>query len=253
MKNIQVAICDSNPKDRDNFVAKCRNWSTKYGISMDFILYEHSNLLLLDVERSQDKEKLFNVLLLEVNDDYSESIATAIKLRMQGYVGQIIFIDNGCGKDEVPKEAIEKIFAAQGADYMTKESNRFEEILHRVIAIIQEEETEYVLYNRVGEYRQIALHDIRYFDVHKNLVCVHFNDKKFEFLSTLTKVYTQLSERGFYRIHRTCVVSFSHVRSVNNTEVELSCGTKLPIGRSTVEPFRKALSNYKRIVSREGR
>ena len=246
MRSIQIAICDSSQEDREHYAALCQELGQRAELVLRIKQYESSSDMLFDLDSPKLREEL-DILFLAADAPAYDGIETAYTLRRMGYGGQIIFM-----AQDHPGKRIEDIFEAQGADYLLKSSShRFEPIFERAIETVREIREEYVLYNRVGQYRQIAISDILYFDVRKNLVCVHYNHDSFEFLSTLTKVQMQLCERGFSRIHRLYVVSLDHVRSLTYTEAELSDGTKLPVGRTYYAAVKDALESWQGSNSQE--
>ena len=246
MRIIRIAICDRSRKDREYYASRCRELGQSCSLNLRIRLYESSSDLFFDLDSPKLREDL-DILFLEADAPEYDGIETAFTLRQIGYSGQIIFLAH-----KNPGDRIEEIFETQGSGYLLKRvPDHFESVFHRAIDTVMELREEYVLYNRVGEYRQIAISEILYFDLKKNQVCVHYNQEYFEFLSTLKKVQIQLSERGFCRIHRLYVVSLDHVRRLTYTEAELSDGTKLPVGRTYYAAFKEALENWRRSESQE--
>ena len=246
MKQIRIAICDNDPNDRLLFDNRCKKWGEVNNIRVETIIYENNFVLLSDT-----KSKTFDILLLEYDENEEDGVLVAQKMRSVGYVGQIIFLANNKSNNSIHNRKVEEIFEAQGAEYFLKINSlrRFESVLKKVVGLVRESTTEYVQYGRIGEYRQIAVHDIRYFDVRKNLVCVHYdNDKNFEFLSTLDKVSNQLCDRGFFRIHRCFLISLEHIRRLTFKEVEMSCGTIIPVGRSNYALCKEAFIKYRNFL-----
>jgi len=213
---------------------------------MEIQLYDNS-AELLTIIGSLSNEKQFDILLLEYDENDNDGIKLAHKLRSMGYIGQIIFLANNKLNNFIHNSKVEEIFEAQGTEYFLKINSlrRFESVLNKVVNLICQQTTEYIQFGRLGgEYRQIAIHDIRYFDIYKNLVAVHFKNEKFEFLSTLSRISNQLCERNFIRIHRSYMVSLVHIRRFMYEEVEMSCGTKLPVGRSYYTDSKRDYNKY---------
>ena len=54
----------------------------------------------------------------------------------------------------------------------------------------------------------------------------------------------ELSQDGFFRIHRGYLVSLNHVKSVNKGEVTLTDDTVLPVSRSKEKELKNALFQH---------
>jgi len=239
MKTVNIAICDSNPKDRKLFENLCLAWAEN-NIPLSIKTYEDQIELFLE-------EITFDILLLEFDEVSGVGLKTAKKLRNIGYAGEIILLANNKTKNIISNIQLEEIYETRSADYFLKINShrRFESVFSRVVNMVRNQAAEYILFNRIGEYHQIAIDSIRYFDIYKNFVCVHFNvNETFEFSSTLAKVSKELSDKGFLRVHRCYLASMAHILRLTYDEVEMTCGTKLPVGRTFYYSCKEALALF---------
>ena len=88
----------------------------------------------------------------------------------------------------------------------------------------------------------IDLNDIIYFQAeNKNIYVVTRNGYTKENTS-LTKIEEKLPKEQFFRIHRTCIVNLSYIKSFTKERLLLDTGVELPISRRRFTAFEKAFS-----------
>ena len=61
---------------------------------------------------------------------------------------------------------------------------------------------------------------------------------------TLSAIEERLSEKLFFRCHKSFVINFKHVTSFNHTNIILDNSDKITISRQKYNPFRQAYSEY---------
>ena len=75
-------------------------------------------------------------------------------------------------------------------NYLVKDvssEERIEEVLLKAIEEAKEKKSEYLLLTGVGEYRNVPISDIRYFEIMQKIVTVYYADATFEFVSTMER------------------------------------------------------------------
>ena len=74
-----------------------------------------------------------------------------------------------------------------------------------------------------------------YFEVKKRIVTVYYENKNFDFYSTLGKVEYMMRDKEFIRCHKSYVVSKNAVREVWKRKADLILilenGKEIPVGR----------------------
>ena len=96
-----------------------------------------------------------------------------------------------------------------------------------------------------GEFRNIEIRKIRYFMVVKRIVTVFYgDDEEFSFYTSIGKIETRLQDYGFIRLHRSYLVSMSHIRTISFKEVEMDNGDILPVGRSYYADLKKQMAEF---------
>jgi len=84
---------------------------------------------------------------------------------------------------------------------------------------------------------KIAYADIRYIEALADYVKIYIGEnKRIITLQTMKNMASKLPEDKFCRVHRSYIVSFSHVKSLSTNEVDLG-DKKIPIGKNYKEDF----------------
>lgn len=77
--------------------------------------------------------------------------------------------------------------------------------------------------------------EILYVESFKKKQLIHTDQREIELTSTFSAVLEQLCGLGFIQIHKSYMVNFRYIHSIDRTEVELDDHTRLPIGRSRLQ------------------
>ncbi|MDE6748931.1 MAG: LytTR family DNA-binding domain-containing protein [Lachnospiraceae bacterium] len=97
-----------------------------------------------------------------------------------------------------------------------------------------------------GNRISLLLSDILYFEAEGNYLIVFFKEGQYRFRSTITSVENALSGYGFIRIHKGFLVNQAAVRLWGSEQVQLSDGSRLPIGKSYAKTAREQFLRYMR-------
>ena len=76
-----------------------------------------------------------------------------------------------------------------------------------------------------------AVEDIKYFEFKTHFINVVCNDGEIRIYGTLREYEEQIGNNGFIRIHKSYLVNFRYMYSVEKNIVLLSSGEELPLSR----------------------
>lgn len=79
-----------------------------------------------------------------------------------------------------------------------------------------------------------AAKDIKYFKANSHSIDVVCNDRTIQINGTLREYEERLRNHSFVRIHKSYLVNFRYIRSVEKNAVFLMCGEKLPLSRHRI-------------------
>lgn len=238
MNVLKVAICDDNAKERDFFYNICKTIKEQENIQIKLKQYEHGEALLFDLEDTKVMNTV-DIVLLDINMPGRNGIDVAHKLREYGYQGAIIFITKS-------EEHWRSAFDVKAFNYITKDNDikeRFMKVFWEAAEAAESRRGKTLLLSSVGETRQIAVGSISHFEVNQHLVTVYYNKDKFEFISSLVKIENMIFGNDFIRVHRSFLVSVSHIEKYNESEVVMMNGTVIPISRRYLTALKTAMAD----------
>lgn len=232
---MKFVVCDDNAQQRATYSSALNELAKKHDVSMEIEMYENGNELLFE---AQDPGFSADVIFLDIRMPGIQGDDVAQMLRERGYMNEIVFLT-------VSKQHFLKGFDVGALHYIVKGETTpetFENIFLRAVKSVEEKERQYVLFSGGGESRNIPVSSIKYFEVYKKIVTVHYDNTSFEFFSNLDKLERQLSNYGFYRIHRSYLVALHQIEKITAKEVGLRNGVTLPISRKSYADIKAKLS-----------
>lgn len=88
--------------------------------------------------------------------------------------------------------------------------------------------------------------NILYFEVFDHTVILHAAGGNTEIRSTLSELEKNISEKGFIRTHKSYLVNYKHIFSLDEFEAALDNGKKVPLSRRKREEAKKKLLYFSR-------
>lgn len=87
---------------------------------------------------------------------------------------------------------------------------------------------------------KVMYDQIRYIEGMREYVALHTPARRLIVYQSMKKLAEMLASRGFFRIHKSYIVSLDHIESVYGNTVQVA-GKELPIGKSYKEAFMERL------------
>lgn len=232
---LKIAICDDDLYCIEIYSQKLLNIAKKHQIKIEITSYTSGEALVFDWAKGHRQA---DALYLDIHMDGISGMQAARELREMGCRKEIVFFT-------YDKEQVYDAFDVDAFHYIVKEvttDKRFEEIFLQLAGRLKKKQREYVTFSFGGENRDLALDEIKYFQVDVRVVTVHYGkDESFDFYSTIGKLETLLCSKGFIRTHRSVLVNISHIKSANYQEVLMQDGARLPVGRSYWQSLKEAM------------
>lgn len=232
MMGYRVAICDDSISDA-TFVSKLvEEWAADRQIDVCCHCFPSAESFLFHYE----EDKLFDVLLLDIEMGAMDGVTMAKRVRQNNEVVQIVFIT---GYSDYIAEGYE----VAALHYLMKPVDR-EKLLTVLDRAMEKRKQEERCLNleAYGEMVRIPFYEIRYLNVHQNYVTVHAK-ADYTVKRTLGDFEKELDDR-FYRVGRGMILNLKYIRRVTKTEVRLSDGTVLPLPRGAYESLNRAIISY---------
>lgn len=237
MKKLRVVLCDDYDEDLNYYESLMLKLAEQHKIDIEVKTYVNGDDIMFDVE-DPDFLKVVDLMILDISMPGPDGIEVAEAARENGYLGLIVFLT-------VSRTHYEPAFDVKGFNYITKNANapkRFEKVFMKAVMELRDGNKEAIVLTGGGNYRQIRISSIRYFEVQKNLITVHYGkNETFEFISTLTKLENQLESHGFYRAQRSYLVNLNQVAKITFEMLSLQDGTEIPVGRKYYKGLKEIL------------
>lgn len=233
-----IAICDDCQEEREQCKQQIMDLALKHKLEVEFSLYQKGEELLFHIEGARHQP---DIIYLDMKMDGLRGDEVAELIRHRGCTSEIVFYT-------VSKDFYTSAFDVRALHYIVKGETtpeQFERVFQRAAETVIEKDTEYIMCAGAGEFRNIEVRKIRYFQVIKRIVTVFYRpDEEFSFYSTIGKIENRLSGYGFVRIHRSYLVAISHIKTISFKEVVLDNGEVLPVGRSYYSQLKRDMSEY---------
>jgi len=239
LQALRIIICDSNPLELDNCANICRAICSQKQIPAVVTTFTNGQALLFEM-MDPAFSSMVNILILE---PFNGCEVIAESVRKNGYDGIILYLTWAADR-----KYFYQAFDANAFNYADKSSSsRFVRVFEGALKAAQQQERQYIALSCAGEYRQIEIRDIYYFEASMNhTVCVWYAGGKFVFPSSLSDLETRLEGRGFIRVHRSYLVSLDAVFQAAFDQVTLINSTSVPIGRGKYAVLKEAIENWSR-------
>jgi len=234
-------LYDENTREAEEYASICRNICEKQNVPAEFKIYADSGSLLFDMEDDAFRA-LVSILIVEPE---TKLITIADTVRKLGFDGLILYLSYSR-----LAEHYHQAFDVEAYNYLQKGTDeksmsRFESVFVSSLNAAQELERQYIVLNCAGEYKQIDIKDIYYFEAAmEHMISIVYRGGDFKFPSTLQNLGEQLGSRGFARSHRSYIVALSAIQTVKSNELILYNGQRIPVSRSYYSNLKSAIDRW---------
>ncbi len=173
-----------------------------------------------------------DIVLLDIAMDGMDGMETARKLRELSDV-LLIFVTG-------IKEQVFQAFDVGAFHYLLKpvEKEKLLSVMERAIAEAEKTKTKpkYMLIKVADGYRKLDIADILYAESEGRKVILHTKQEKLEFYEKMEELERRLGE-GFYRCHRSYLVSLSEIRGYDSTSITISNDEQIYLAKRKYSEF----------------
>lgn len=232
---IMIAIVD----DEDVFAEKIHEKVDEFlrNIGMDFEIRIFTDGTALLDSRSDVR---FDLVFLDIDMPKITGIDIAKKLREMQADTEIVFVTN---KDDLVYETIR--YTPFRFIRKSRLELEFEEALETYLAKRRNQAATYFFSVEQGK-KLTNVISIIYIEVQSHKLTVHLQDDSFTANGNLSDVEKAIAPYGFIRIHKSYLVNFRYINFINQKEIILDDGNKLPISRGKLDSAKLALMRFSR-------
>ena len=228
MNNLQIAICDDEPKDLAQILELLKLYDSDSHQQVTTFLHAKN---LLDAAQ----KAAFDIILLDIEMDPPTGFDAAKELISMPEPPVVIFATKS------------NAYALRGYGvairYLQKPLTQadFFEAMDVAVADATAHRLTFQIDNTLFS---IQLRDVQYIESFGHYTVVHTDQDAYRFRSTLKEVMAKLPKGYFVSPHKSYVVNFEHIRSATATQILMDCGAVVPIGRKRTQEFNDALYRF---------
>jgi Response regulator of the LytR/AlgR family len=231
----KIAICDDDSTFINLLKIKVKKYCKTFDLDIEIIEYNRGEELLEACIKNK-----FDLVLLDIEMPEISGINVASRLCSLGHSSEIIFIS---GFEDYVYESIKyKPFRFIRKKYINQE---LPEALKAFSVLVKNSFNNYLFSTKEGTIIW-NINDILYMEVFQHYIYVHSSNSSIKVRGSLDKYEKEFQKWGFIRIHKSYLVSYKHIYSVNPTEVILMNRMKLPLSRRKNEEVKEKFINYTR-------
>lgn len=229
---VKFAVCDDEKEMTDYIADKLREY---YPNDCEIIKYEDGKSLLEDSQK-----QLFDALFLDIDMPELNGVELAKRIREDSQYVKIVFVTNKI-------EFVFKGYMYSAFRYIMK--NELETGLREAAAELEKyfcSLNEYLTFKTpIGSITR-PVKEIKYFEVTGHELTVVCDCGNYRVSGTMHEYDSILKSKGFIRIHKSYLVNFRSIYSIEAKNVKLTDGSYLPLSRNRIEEVKKKLLEYSR-------
>lgn len=232
---IKIAMCDDETIQLMKMKRMIDEYLSRKQILSQIECFESGKELL----RKMTEGQCYDVVFLDVNMEEIDGLETARQIRLINNSIPIVFLT------AFITYALEG-YKVNAVRYLLKEDFNFEQSLHECINVLLDKlkyQDKWLEFDVRGEKVRISSDRILYVEsqLHKLIFYVDSNGiKEYQRYEKLDKIYLELADYGFFRIHQSYLVNMKYVMSVERYQAVLDNGAEVSISKRYYKEFERA-------------
>ncbi len=240
---LKIAICEDNPIQTRNMKRQLTDWSRERGLAVTIQTYAGCEAFWSDWMQKVD----FDLLLLDIDlGQGADGMELARRIRCRDDKITIIFVTGLA-------EYMSQGYDVRACHFLVKpvEQEKLKAVLDKALKEIRKKEDYLILEEETG-LEKIPISRILYAEAFSHTVALYLIPEKGEKAvcrearMCLGDVAELVPCTGFFRCHRSYLVSIPCIRRIDRTEVFLDYGAVVPVSRRKREELYQAFLEYHR-------
>ncbi len=225
----QIGICDDDAAQLASLARMTEAWAAKAGHSCHVRSFPSAESFLF----AWEDDNAYDILLLDVEMPGLSGIDLAKRIRQQGARPEILFITSHF-------EFIAEGYEVEALHYLMKPvgGDKLMEVLDRAAARRAVEPPSLVI-TCEGELVKLYETEILYVEASLHYITIYTRDRVYTIKESLSAFARRLSD-GFYRCHRSYLVSLGEIVRISRREITLENGKVLPLSRGLYDEINRA-------------
>ena len=232
---IRLAICDDEVQCLDSTRRMIEQWSERCSIPVQIGCFDNGDALLQSIRRTRT-----DIVFLDIMMSLLNGMDTAREIREIDKAVKIVFLTSS------PEFALES-YSVKANGYILKpfSDKQLSEVLNDCTAAL-EEKSEHLLLKSTDGYHKIHLHEIEYIEAQNKNVIFFLRSGRSLTSTEHLRVFENklLTKDGFFKCHRSYIISMSQVNSFSLSEIKMKSGGCVPIARGSGKAFQNAYFSF---------
>lgn len=236
---VKFAVCDDEPEMADYISYKLSEY---YPNECDITTYTNGEDLLADSRRGS-----FDAFFLDIGMPGLDGMTLAGEIRKDDQNVKIIFVTNM--HEFAYKGYIYRAFRYVRKSELEQELCEAARSLNKEFNLMDE----YLIFKTTNGEIARFVKNIKYFEVEGHDVTIVCDESEERVYGTMNKYEERMKNMGFIRIHKSYLVNYRYIYSIEKVNVKLTCGTVLPLSRKRADEVRREfleLINGKKITDK---
>lgn len=227
---MRIAICDDEARYIEDLKGKIQKLYNSLDIVIDGFLCGEDLL-------KSFRHKAYDVIFLDIEMQGLDGITVARRLREVSDEVSIVFLTGHI-------EYAVKGYEVNALRYLTKpaDEEKVREVIEHLFALRNKGKLLWVK-TTDGE-QKIKLTDILFIESQNQNVVINTADESFSVRGNISDYEKKLAQDGFFRIHRSYLISLQKVMRIGSREVVMEDDTSLPVSRNKEAELKKMLFSY---------
>lgn len=230
---LRIAICDDTPLYAGELAAQIYEIAEEMSVEVQAETFRSFAAL-----GQAHEDRPFEVIFLEVALSDGDGIEFAEQLRADDHRTDIVFYSSSAAR------ALEA-YAVFPTGYLLKPPQK-RRVRHVLEFICTRREQHKTLFLRTpqGGRAAVRLDDILYVEVMGNEMSIHTEQATILCLGSLTEAFRGISQKQFYRCHRSFVVNMRAVRSLHHYHFVMSNGEEVTVAKNRYAQAKEILNDF---------
>jgi DNA-binding LytR/AlgR family response regulator len=208
-------------------------WAGENNISITLDMFDSAE----NFKAAWSENKKHDILLLDIEMSGQNGMELAREIRQSDTKLTIIFITGYV-------DYISEGYDVGALHYLMKpiKEDKFYEVLEKALSGLRQI-SRTIVFPKTGGDIKIKADDIIYAEVLSHTVILHLANGKEEFQMRISDMEKLLGD-GFFKCHRSFIVSLKYVRRVTKTAMILENGNEIPLSRNLYDAANQAFIKY---------
>ncbi len=235
---MRIAICD----DIIQICNELESMIIKYYKKIDQVLEIDVYINVEKFISQLDDGVMYDLIFLdiELGNMTGIDVGEIIRYKLEDYITKIVYIS---AKNQYDRQ----LFHIQPFDFLAKPFNEkeVENILDHAMKVIRIGKSVFA-FQKSGQQIMLPLNDILYFEALDREIRVVCSKNEYLFYGKFSIVFDELSNKGFIQPHRSYIVNYEFINSLESNQIIMSNNDIIPVSRRKYKEVKQYHIDYLR-------